>query len=66
VVIPRAFFHIAKTWGRCRAGMGGYAVLPGPGGVNDQPAWLMEAFGVLGAFDAEMGERKAPDGRDDG
>lgn len=27
--------------------MGGFAQLPEPGGLNAQPAWLVEAFGVL-------------------
>lgn len=33
--------------------MGGFAVLPEPGGLNDQPAWLLEAFNVLAHAEAE-------------
>ena len=36
----------------CRGGMG-YALLPDAGGVNDQAAWLLDAFAHLGALEAE-------------
>lgn len=36
----------------CRGGMG-YALLPDAGGVNDQAAWLLDAFAQLGAMEAE-------------
>lgn len=28
--------------------------LPEAGGINDQPAWLIEAFAILGAEDARI------------
>ena len=31
----------------------GYALLPDAGGVNDQAAWLLDAFAQLGAMEAE-------------
>lgn len=36
-------------WDACRSGMGGMASWPDAGGVNDQPAWVVDAFGVLAA-----------------
>lgn len=36
--------------------MGGFAVLPEPGGINQQPAWLMAAFAVLDGADHDMRE----------
>lgn len=51
---PRAYFHIIRLWSRCRSGMGGMAALPEPGGINQQPAWLIAAFGILDAVDADL------------
>jgi len=34
--------------------MGGYVVLPRAGGALDQPAWLMDAFAVMDAAEAEL------------
>jgi len=39
--------------------MGGLALLPGPGGINDQPAWLMDAFAVLSAEAAKTSSSDA-------
>ena len=38
--------------------MGGYAALPRAGGALDQPAWLMDAFAVMDAAEAELRPRK--------
>lgn len=38
-----------------QGGMGGFAALPDPGGLNDQAAWLLDAFNIL------AGARKAHD-----
>jgi len=35
--------------------MGGFAQLPEPGGINAQPAWLMDAFAVLSGEAAKKG-----------
>jgi hypothetical protein len=51
--LPEAYFHVVGLWNRCQGGMGGYAQLPEPGGMNAQPAWLINAFGVLSAAEAE-------------
>jgi hypothetical protein len=31
----------------------GYALLPDAGGVNDQAAWMLDAFAVLSRVEAE-------------
>lgn len=36
--------------------MGGYASWPDAGGLNDQSAWLMDAFAVLAAAQSEWEE----------
>lgn len=55
-VVPKPFLHVVRLWNRCRSGMGGFAALPEPGGINQQPAWLMAAFGVLDSASAAMSE----------
>ncbi|MCR0981790.1 hypothetical protein [Roseomonas populi] len=52
------FFHIVKLWSRCRGAMGGTGLLPEPGGVNQQPAWLMAAFALLDGAEADMEKAK--------
>lgn len=54
--MPDAFHAVVRLWSACRVGMGGYATWPDAGGVNDQAAWLVEAFGILSAADAEFDE----------
>jgi hypothetical protein len=34
--------------------MVGIAHWPGPGGVGDQAAWVVDAFGALGGMDATL------------
>lgn len=53
---PRVFVHIVRLWRRCSGGMGGTPVLPEPGGVNQQAAWLMTAFTILDAEEARLGD----------
>ena len=52
--IPAAAFHIVRLWLRTRGGMGGVGPLPEPGGINQQPAWLMGAFAILSSKQAEI------------
>jgi hypothetical protein len=52
--VPRAYRHVAQLWHQTRSGMGGFAALPEPGGVNQQPAWLVAAFGVLAAAEHDF------------
>ena len=56
--IPQAAFHVVRLWFRSQGGMGGAGPLPEAGGVNQQPAWLMSAFGLLGAKQAEIEDAK--------
>jgi hypothetical protein len=44
-------------WNRARGGMA-RGWLPGAGGVNDQPNWLLGAFDVLDAEDARLAEKE--------
>lgn len=61
-IVPRAYHHLVRLWSRCRAGMGGMAVLPEAGGLNAQPAWLVAAFGVLDGADHRLDEIDKPEG----
>jgi hypothetical protein len=44
---------VVALWRWCQ-GDGGLAQLPDGGGVNDQAAWIMDAFAVLGTAEAEL------------
>jgi hypothetical protein len=44
-----------RLWFACR-GEGGIANWPAAGGVGDQAAWLVDAFGALGAAEARIKE----------
>jgi hypothetical protein len=57
LAIPQVYHHVVRLWSRCRGGMGA-GILPEPGGLNQQPAWLVRAFGILDGADAELSERK--------
>ncbi len=61
LVLPPAALHAVRLYARHRGGMAP-GPLPDAGGINDQAAWLMEAFGVLGA--AEEAAEKARAGKD--
>jgi hypothetical protein len=41
----------------CRVGMGGIGNWPDGGGVNDQAAWVLDAFGVLAGAEADEDKR---------
>lgn len=56
--IPAGIFHIVRLWARCRGGMGGAGHLPEPGGINQQPAWLLAAFRICDDADHEIDKRK--------
>ena len=61
-VVPQEVRHVVRLWSACRAGMGGYAHWPDAGGVVDQAAWVVDAFGVLTSMAApredEMRKRR--------
>jgi hypothetical protein len=56
--IPAAIFHIVSLWNRCQSGMGGLAQLPDAGGLNNQAAWLVEAFAILDRAADEQRKRE--------
>ena len=43
--------------------MGGLALLPDAGGVNDQAAWTMAALGMISSIHAEQEEYERKVGR---
>ena len=53
-VVPGDMRAVVHLWFHCRGGEFGGGPLPDTGGVNDQSAWLLDAFDILGAADAEM------------
>jgi hypothetical protein len=57
LLLPRAWFRVVALWRQSQGGMG-RGWLPQAGGINDQPAWLLEAFNILGAEEARLAERK--------
>ena len=52
--MPPSFFEFVRLWTLCQGGMGGIATWPDDGGLNHQPAWLVDAFHYLGNFDARL------------
>jgi hypothetical protein len=44
-------------WAACRGGMGGTAAWPDAGGVAGQAAWVVDAFAICAAADAEEERR---------
>lgn len=51
--LAACWFHVVRLWLRCRGEGVGLVSLPEAGGVNDQPAWIMAAFDVLAAAEAD-------------
>lgn len=52
LTIPQRIFAVVDLWLACRRNMGmmgSFTALPCAGGVGDQPAALMDAFGMLDA-----------------
>lgn len=52
--------HVVRLYYRGKGGMAP-GPLPDGGGVNDQAAWLLAAFGMLGAFEEAWDEAKGGD-----
>jgi hypothetical protein len=48
LVIAEPWHGFVRLWAACRGGMGGIAHWPDAGGVNDQAAWVVDGFAVLG------------------
>jgi hypothetical protein len=61
-IVTPDWLEVIRLLRLCRGGMG-YALLPDAGGVNDQPAWLLDAFAHLGALEAEADRQAAEPGR---
>ncbi len=59
-VTPPEWLEVVRLWRLCRGSMG-YGLLPDGGGVNDQAAWLLDAFALLSSLDAaaDSAARKA-------
>jgi hypothetical protein len=56
LVIAEPWHAFVRLWAACRGGMGGIAHWPDAGGVNDQAAWVVDAFTALGGIDAALDE----------
>lgn len=54
LLLREAWFAVIGAWRATQGGMGGRGWLPEPGGLNQQPAWLVSAFRVLDAEDARI------------
>ena len=59
-ILPGVWLRVVALWRQSQGGMA-RGWLPEAGGVNAQPAWLMEAFAILSAEDARLDKLK--DGR---
>lgn len=60
-LLPRAWMAVVALWRQSQGGMG-RGWLPEAGGINQQPAWLMDAFAILGAEEARLDKRKTTEG----
>ena len=48
--VPPAALHVVRLYYRAKGGMAP-GPFPDPGGVNQQAAWLLSAFGLLAGFE---------------
>ncbi len=55
------WFEVLSLWRICNAGQG-YTTLPDSGAVNDQSAWLMDAFAKLSSMEARHREQERAKG----
>ena len=56
-LLPAAWIRCVALWRHSQGGMA-RGWLPEAGGVNQQPAWLIEAFGILSAEERRLDERE--------
>ncbi|UXQ89170.1 hypothetical protein [Synechococcus phage MinM1] len=56
-LLPAAWLRVVALWRMSQGGMA-RGWLPGAGGLNDQPAWLVDAFGILSAEEHRMDQRR--------
>jgi hypothetical protein len=52
-LVTPEWLEVLRLWRLCQSGLGGYAHWPDAGGVNDQSAWLLDAFALLASLEAE-------------
>jgi hypothetical protein len=52
-LLPAAWGRVVAAFNLSRGGMG-RGWLPEGGGVNDQPAWMIEAFSILAGEEARI------------
>jgi hypothetical protein len=57
-LLPRAWLLVVAAWRRSQGGMA-RGWLPEGGGVNDQPAWLLDAFDILAAEESRIEKKEA-------
>lgn len=62
-IVPEPYRELVRLWALCRRPEGGYAGWPDPGGLNDQPAWLVDAFRQLGGTAALWDEERRKRGQ---
>jgi hypothetical protein len=56
LTVPAAWHDVVRLWAACRDPEGGIAHWPDAGGVGDQAAWVVDAFGMLASLHAIMNE----------
>ena len=54
LTVPSPWHDCIRLSAACRAGRGGAAYWPDPGGVGDQAAWIVDSFAMLTAIDATL------------
>lgn len=59
-LLPRAWVLAVAAWRQSQGGMG-RGWLPEGGGLNAQPAWLIDAFSILAAEEARLDKLKQPE-----
>ena len=57
LAIPAEWHEFIRLWAACR-GETGIAHWPDAGGVNDQAAWIVDAFATVSAIDADISEQR--------
>lgn len=57
LVLDQSWHDFVRLWATCRGGMGGVAHWPDAGGVNNQAAWIVDAFASLASIEAALEQR---------
>lgn len=56
-ILPAPWLRAVTLWRQSQGGMA-RGWLAEPGGINAQPAWLVDAFGILAAEEHRMDKRR--------